>query len=581
MTRGDRTVPDNLERLLLVPGIHSATGSLNGRARNGDDVGSSPDRESGARSSQANRRRIHAVRGKRRRRRIHPPVPPVEVAIPLTACVMRSADGARCAGGGDHRRRRGWVGDGDPAQARRPATPSPLFEKSDGVGGTWRDNTYPGAAATCRRTSTASRSRRRPTGPGSSQNRPRSSTTSNRWCHGSNSGPHLRLEHRDHRGRPSRRRPVDGRSRPWPVITHEADVVVSGLGQLNRPYIPDIPGLTSSTERPSIRPAGTTITTCGANGSAVIGIGAERDPVRSPHRSSGSSTHALPAQRELRRPRARSSVPPDREAGASRTCRSCSAPTGSGSTGATRPVSRCSARTAAWAPTSSGCSRKQLQPVIESSDLTDRGARPRLPARLRRILTASDWYPTLCNRTSRSSPRRSTRSAPLDRDHRRRRAPGRHDRLRHRVRHDRVPGPDDGDRSRTELDLNEVWAGAARAYLGLSVPAVPELLHAVRTEHQPRAQLDPVHDRAAGRVHAVDAGTDGAADLKSIDVTDVAWIATTRDPTTRRRHRVGRGVSLLVQELRGSDHEQLGQLHRRLPQADSKIDLHDWDLEPV
>jgi monoamine oxidase len=33
-----------------------------------------------------------------------------------------------------------------------------VFEKADRMGGTWRDNTYPGSPATCLRTSAATRS---------------------------------------------------------------------------------------------------------------------------------------------------------------------------------------------------------------------------------------------------------------------------------------------------------------------------------------------------------------------------------------------------------------------------------------
>ena len=35
---------------------------------------------------------------------------------------------------------------GDPPAASRPATDFTIVEKATGVGGTWRDNTYPGAA---------------------------------------------------------------------------------------------------------------------------------------------------------------------------------------------------------------------------------------------------------------------------------------------------------------------------------------------------------------------------------------------------------------------------------------------------
>ena len=41
---------------------------------------------------------------------------------------------------------------------------------------------------------------------------------------------------------------------------------------------------------------------------------------------------------------------------------------------------------------------------------------------------------------------------------------------------------------RNGLDLHEVWAGDARAYLGITTPDFPQLFHDLRAEHQPRGQ---------------------------------------------------------------------------------------------
>ena len=134
-----------------------------------------------------------------------------------------------------------------------------IFEKAAGVGGTWRDNTYPGAGCDIPShlysfsfEKYASWTRRYPEQPEilaylehvRRQVRP---------------APADPVQHRGH-GRLLRR--VAGRWRVRTTAGEELfDVVVSGVGQLNRPHLPDIPGMPTSRARPSTPPAGTTPTT--------------------------------------------------------------------------------------------------------------------------------------------------------------------------------------------------------------------------------------------------------------------------------------------------------------------------------
>jgi hypothetical protein len=50
------------------------------------------------------------------------------------------------------------------------------------------------------------------------------------------------------------------------------------------------------------------------------------------------------------------------------------------------------------------------------------------------------------------------------------------------------------------VSLQEAWRDGAEAYRGVCTTGFPELLHALRAEHQPRQQLDHLHGRAAGRL---------------------------------------------------------------------------------
>jgi cation diffusion facilitator CzcD-associated flavoprotein CzcO len=117
-----------------------------------------------------------------------------------------------------------------------------IYDKAEGVGGTWRDNTYPGAACDS------------PSFLYCFSFEPKTDWT-RKWAEQSEIlgyiehcvakhglAPHLRL------GTEVTRARFDARSGAWHLETSDGrqevfDVVVSGVGQLNRPATPDLPGL--------------------------------------------------------------------------------------------------------------------------------------------------------------------------------------------------------------------------------------------------------------------------------------------------------------------------------------------------
>ena len=116
-----------------------------------------------------------------------------------------------------------------------------IYEKSDGVGGTWRDNTYPGAACDVPSHLYSFSFELNPWWSRTYATQPEILAYLERCTDQYGVRPARAHRHRDHRGAVGRRRPAVG-AEPTPASASRADVLVSGLGHAQRARVPDIPG---------------------------------------------------------------------------------------------------------------------------------------------------------------------------------------------------------------------------------------------------------------------------------------------------------------------------------------------------
>ena len=351
-----------------------------------------------------------------------------------------------------------------------------VYEKSDGVGGTWRDNSYPGAACDvpshlysfsfANKSDWSRRFAEQPEILGYFE------SLVDRY----QLGPHLRFRtevteaHYDDADGTWTLRTAGAHGQPDGTVT--ADVVVSGLGQLNRPHIPDIPGLDSFRGTAFHSARWDHDHDLRGERVAVIGIGASA--IQFVPRVAAVARHTTLFQRSS------NYVAPKKDRPFSRWQRW----TFEHVPGAQRAYResiywRLEARFAIMRRRSrlgrmmEGQFRKQIAPLV-SDRLTEEALIPDYVPGCKRILIADDWYPTLLR------PDVDVVTAPVE-----------------RIEPDAVVAagvrhPVDaiifgtGFHSTEFLsplkitgrggrDLNEVWADGARAYLGLSVPGFPNL----------------------------------------------------------------------------------------------------------
>jgi cation diffusion facilitator CzcD-associated flavoprotein CzcO len=116
-----------------------------------------------------------------------------------------------------------------------------IYEKGDGVGGTWRDNTYPGAECDARSHLYSFSFAKSPYWTRRYAGQEEILAYFERIADDHGLRPHLHL------GAEVTRLTWDDDEQVWHVHTADggddvAEVVVSALGQLNRPYLPQIPG---------------------------------------------------------------------------------------------------------------------------------------------------------------------------------------------------------------------------------------------------------------------------------------------------------------------------------------------------
>ncbi len=116
-----------------------------------------------------------------------------------------------------------------------------IYEKADGVGGTWRDNVYPGAACDVPSHLYSFSFERNPRWSRHYSPQPEILAYLEHCAEAYDLGPHLRF------GTEITAARFDETTRQWTLETAGGDevivdIVVSGLGQLNRPALPAIPG---------------------------------------------------------------------------------------------------------------------------------------------------------------------------------------------------------------------------------------------------------------------------------------------------------------------------------------------------
>ena len=141
-----------------------------------------------------------------------------------------------------------------------------IYEKSDGVGGTWRANTYPGAACDVPSHLYSFSFELNPWWSRTYATQPEILAYLERCTDQYGLRPHLRT------GVAIREARWDDVDRHWASIAEtgeafSADVVVSGLGMLNVPVVPDSRARSAFGAAPSIRRAGITPSRSTANGS--------------------------------------------------------------------------------------------------------------------------------------------------------------------------------------------------------------------------------------------------------------------------------------------------------------------------
>ncbi|CAA9491767.1 MAG: Cyclohexanone monooxygenase, partial [uncultured Solirubrobacteraceae bacterium] len=295
----------------------------------------------------------------------------------------------------------------------------------------------------------------------------------------------------------------------------------------------------------------------------------ERDPVRPRDRTRGAAADGLPAQRALRDPEGRSRVrtrPPQalREHAAA-------AP---GAPRLLRVLRGRHARVHRNAP-----ARDPAAQRLPSGAAALAGPRPgdarEAHARLRHWLQARAREQRLVSRAPAPERRGRHRPHPLDRRrrrrHRRRRAPPRrHDHLRHGLRGERLPRADGDPRSRRARAQRRLARG------GRGVPRhdrrrLPEPLHPLRAEHEPRERLDHLHARVADPVRRGRRAPSRAGGRRvPRRQTRRAGALQPRDLRAHAADGVADRLHVVVRHAVRAQHEQLARPHARVPPPDAE-----------
>ena len=382
-----------------------------------------------------------------------------------------------------------------------------VVEQSEGVGGTWRDNTYPGSGCDVPShlysfsfATTTEWSRRFAA-------QPEILTYAEQLVDRFGLRPHLRL------GTTVTRVTRDEALDRWLVsvtspageTTLEADTVVFACGQLNRPHQPVLAGIEafagpafhSARWDHSVDLAGKRVAVVGSGASAIQFV----PPV------------AVEAGQLTVYQRSPNYVGPKKDRRYRQLTRRL--------LGRLSPVARAYRwwiywslefrwllfRRDSWAGGKlQNLFRTELRNDVVSDRLPDAAVVPDYPIGCKRILISNDWYPTLLR------PDVEVVDEPID-----------------HLEPDAVVTADGGRRpadvlifgtgfSTTDflahipvlgeggVTLADTWKDGARAYLGSAVPGFPNCYVLYGPEHQPRPQLDPLHGGAAAQSGAPSRG---------------------------------------------------------------------------
>ena len=333
-----------------------------------------------------------------------------------------------------------------------------VLEREQEVGGVWRDNTYPGAPATSRRTCTRCPSRPTRTGPGPSPTSPRSATT----CAGSPASTgccrHIRFGCSLLQAALGRRRAALA-DRDQRRCGSRADVLIDASGPIADPSIPDLPGLDAFTGEVfhsarwnhDLDLTGRNVVVVGTGASAIQFVPADPAAGRADRRWCSGRRRGSSRARTVRRPAFERRL-------------YAAAPWLQRLVRLRQYLLR---DLVLWKIIVSPRVRR-IATKAALHHLRRQVADPALRERLtpdfelgcKRILISNDWYPARVGAQRRGGQRRRARGAwRLGGQHRRPRAPRRRDHLRHRVQRHRP-----ADRGRVCADATGgPWPSAGTA----------------------------------------------------------------------------------------------------------------------
>ena len=272
-----------------------------------------------------------------------------------------------------------------------------IIEQSDGVGGTWRDNVYPGAACDVPSHLYSFSFAPKTDWTRRFAEQPEILTYAEDLVDRYHLAPHLRT------GTTVRTARYDEATGTWRLVLHaasgdeelEADTVVFACGQLNRPHVPDVEGVASFAGPSwhsarwdhSVDLAGKRVAVVGSGASAIQFVPPVAEAAASTTIFQRSPNYVGPKKDRPYTPGVR------RTPGAHH--RRSGGRTGGGSTGPSRCAGCGSAGTAGAGRQIQEMFAKGIRDEVVNDRLPEHAVVPDYPVGCKRILISNDWYPTL------------------------------------------------------------------------------------------------------------------------------------------------------------------------------------------